>query len=124
MEAITGAGLLIVIVAIIVAFSLFVYFIPLTLWISALAARVRIGIGELIGMRLRRVPPRIILGSQINATKAGLTIALATAAVIVLQTNVDFHRGKDGRWSLRLTKSPTSEKLVEKLLGLFPGSSR
>jgi uncharacterized protein YqfA (UPF0365 family) len=36
---------------------------------------VSIGIGELIGMRLRRVPPRIILGSQISATKAGLDIA-------------------------------------------------
>lgn len=53
---------------------LFFYFIPVALWISALAARVRIGMGELIGMRLRRVPPRIILGSQISATKAGLEI--------------------------------------------------
>ena len=56
---------------------LFVYFIPVGLWISALAARVRIGIGELVGMRLRRVPPRIILGSQISATKAGLDIPTA-----------------------------------------------
>jgi len=54
--------------------SLFFYFIPVGLWISALAARVRIGIGELVGMRLRRVPPRVILGSQISATKAGLDI--------------------------------------------------
>ena len=65
--------LLVVAVAILVVL-LFFYFIPLGLWISALAARVRIGIGELVGMRLRRVPPRVILGSQISATKAGLDI--------------------------------------------------
>ena len=57
--------------------ALFVYFIPVGLWVSAIAARVHIGIGELIGMRLRRVPPRIILGAQINATKAGLDLATA-----------------------------------------------
>ncbi len=66
--------LMVVVVAAILMLLLFFYFIPVGLWISALAARVRIGIGELIGMRLRRVPPRIILGSQINATKAGLEI--------------------------------------------------
>ena len=66
--------LLLVVIAGFLLLSLFVYFIPIGLWISAIAARVRIGIGELIGMRLRRVPPRVILGSQINATKAGLDI--------------------------------------------------
>ena len=69
--------LLLIVVAGILGLSLFFYFIPVGLWISAIAARVRIGIGELIGMRLRRVPPRIILGSQINATKAGLDISTA-----------------------------------------------
>ena len=66
--------LLIIVVAVIVALFLFFYFIPFGLWISALAARVRIGIGELVGMRLRRVSPRLILGAQISATKAGLKI--------------------------------------------------
>ena len=66
--------LLIVVAAAIVVLYLFFHFIPLGLWISALASRVHIGIGELVGMRLRRVPPRIILGSQISATKAGLSI--------------------------------------------------
>ena len=69
--------LLLIVVAGILGLSLFFYFIPVGLWISAIAARVRIGIGELIGMRLRRVPPRVILGSQINATKAGLDIPTA-----------------------------------------------
>lgn len=69
------AGLLFIVVAGVLVLSLFFYFIPVGLWVSAVAARVSIGIGELIGMRLRRVPPRIILGSQISATKAGLDIA-------------------------------------------------
>ena len=67
-------SLLVLVVAAIVALYLFFHFIPLGLWVSALASRVHIGIGELVGMRLRRVPPRIILGSQISATKAGLSI--------------------------------------------------
>jgi uncharacterized protein YqfA (UPF0365 family) len=66
--------LLLIVIGGFLLLSVFLYFIPVGLWVSAIAARVRIGIGELIGMRLRRVPPRIILGSQINATKAGLDI--------------------------------------------------
>lgn len=69
--------LLLIIIGGFLLLSIFLYFIPVGLWVSAIAARVRIGIGELIGMRLRRVPPRIILGSQINATKAGLDIPTA-----------------------------------------------
>jgi len=56
---------------------LFLYFIPVALWISALAARVHIGIGEMVGMRLRRVPPNVIVNSQINASKAGVEITTA-----------------------------------------------
>ncbi len=67
--------LLLMVLAGFLLLSVFVYFIPLGLWVSAIAARVHIGMGELIGMRLRRVPPRIILGAQINATKAGLDIS-------------------------------------------------
>lgn len=68
---------LLIIAAAILFLVVFVYFIPVGLWVSAVAARVRIGIGELIGMRLRRVPARLILESQINATKAGLEIPTA-----------------------------------------------
>jgi uncharacterized protein YqfA (UPF0365 family) len=68
------AVMLLLIAAAVLLLFVFIHFIPVGLWISAIAARVKIGIGELIGMRLRRVPPRVILGSQINATKAGLDI--------------------------------------------------
>ncbi|MBT4138788.1 MAG: flotillin-like protein FloA [Candidatus Latescibacteria bacterium] len=74
MEAVS---LLFIVIGGFLILSLFLYFIPVALWISAIAARVHIGIGELVGMRLRRVPPSVILGSQINATKAGLQISTA-----------------------------------------------
>lgn len=52
----------------------FFTFIPIGLWISALAAGVRIGIITLFGMRLRRVVPSRIVLPLIKADKAGLKI--------------------------------------------------
>ena len=49
--------LLFLVVLIIIAFSVIFSFIPLRLWIAALAAGVRVSIITLIGMRLRRVIP-------------------------------------------------------------------
>jgi len=50
-------------------------FIPMGLWISALAAGVKIGIFTLIGMRFRRVPPAKIVNPLIKSTKAGLELS-------------------------------------------------
>ncbi|HSJ67383.1 MAG TPA: flotillin-like protein FloA [Anditalea sp.] len=50
----------------------FLYFVPVNLWITAQFSNVNVGIGELIGMRIRKVPPSIIVNSMITATKAGL----------------------------------------------------
>jgi len=52
----------------------FLYFVPVNLWITAQFSGVRIGLLELVFMRVRRVPPSIIVNSLITATKAGLTI--------------------------------------------------
>lgn len=65
---------ILMLVAAVVFLLLFFYFIPVALWVAALAARVPIGIGEMVGMRLRRVPVHLIVNSQINATKAGIDI--------------------------------------------------
>jgi uncharacterized protein YqfA (UPF0365 family) len=54
--------------------SLLLSIIPLGLWISALAAGVRISIMTLVGMRLRRVPPAKIVNPLIKAIKAGLDL--------------------------------------------------
>ena len=66
--------ILVIVAAVILFLALFFRFVPVALWISALAANVRIGIFTLIGMRLRRVVPSRIVNPQIKATKAGLSI--------------------------------------------------
>ena len=71
----SGMFLWIVIVILIIAFVwLFFYFIPLGLWFSAVFARVYVPIGQLIGMRIRKVPPSIIINALVSATKAGLSL--------------------------------------------------
>jgi uncharacterized protein YqfA (UPF0365 family) len=49
-------------------------FVPVRLWIEALAAGVRIGLRTLVGMRLRKVNPAAVVRPLINATKAGLQL--------------------------------------------------
>jgi uncharacterized protein YqfA (UPF0365 family) len=62
-------------VALIIIFVAVIFsFVPLGLWISALAAQVPVGIFALIGMRLRRVAPVKIVVPLIKATKAGLDL--------------------------------------------------
>ena len=56
--------------------SLFFSFIPVTLWISAIAANVRVSITTLVGMRLRRVVPSRIVNPLIKAEKAGLRLSI------------------------------------------------
>jgi uncharacterized protein YqfA (UPF0365 family) len=53
---------------------LFFYYVPIGLWITAIFSGVPVGIGALIGMRFRKVPPAVIVGGMINATKAGLKV--------------------------------------------------
>jgi uncharacterized protein YqfA (UPF0365 family) len=68
-------GLIIIIIAVAIIFLwLFFYLIPLGLWFSAVFAKVYVPIGQLIGMRIRKVPPSIILNALISATKAGLKL--------------------------------------------------
>jgi uncharacterized protein YqfA (UPF0365 family) len=49
-------------------------FIPVRLWIEALAARVAVGLSDLVGMRLRKVSPAAVIRPLISATKAGLKL--------------------------------------------------
>jgi len=74
MEAITGLSLFIII-AVVLFLMLFLYFIPVRLYIAAISSGVKIRIfKDLVGMRLRRVPPSIIVEGMISATKAGLEL--------------------------------------------------
>lgn len=58
----------------IILFFIFLYFVPVNLWITAVFSNVKVGLLELVFMRIRKVPPSIIVNSLITATKAGLTI--------------------------------------------------
>ncbi len=59
---------------IVILASIFLSFVPVGLWVSAMAAGVRISIFSLIGMRLRRVRPDRIIKPLIKATKAGMNV--------------------------------------------------
>ncbi|MCX6089072.1 MAG: flotillin-like protein FloA [Candidatus Atribacteria bacterium] len=67
-------GYLIPAIVILIVIIAFFSLVPLGLWISALAAGVKISILTLIGMKLRRVPPAGIILPFIKATKAGLNL--------------------------------------------------
>ena len=62
------------IVGITVLVFIFLYFVPVNLWITAQFSGVKIGLLELVFMRVRRVPPSVVVNSLITATKAGLVI--------------------------------------------------
>ncbi|MFP6724959.1 MAG: flotillin-like FloA family protein, partial [Candidatus Poribacteria bacterium] len=64
-------------ILIVLFFVIIFTLVPIGLWISAISAGVRVRIfGDLVAMRLRRVPPSQIVRPQIEATKAGLSLSL------------------------------------------------
>ena len=63
---------IVVIIAVVSLISVFFTFVPLGLWVSSLAANVKVSIFNLIGMRLRRVTPSKIVIPLIKSTKAGM----------------------------------------------------
>ena len=66
--------LLIIASAAILFFLVLFTIIPVGLWVSALAAGVRVSLISLVAMRLRRVPPRSIILPLIKADKAGIDV--------------------------------------------------
>lgn len=77
MEMPGAAMLLFMVFAGIILFFIFLYFVPINLWITALFSGVKVGLFELVFMRIRKVPPRVIVESLITATKAGLKLTSA-----------------------------------------------
>ena len=75
MDFLLSSGIFLIIIILIVL-MIILRFIPIGLWISALAASVKIGIFDLIGMRLRRVAPAKIVNPMIKAEKAGLNVTV------------------------------------------------
>lgn len=65
---------LIAVLAGVILIFVFLYFVPVNLWITAQFSNVRIGLLELVFMRIRKVPPSIIVKEMITARKAGLDV--------------------------------------------------
>ncbi|MBR1917823.1 MAG: flotillin-like protein FloA [Bacteroidaceae bacterium] len=62
----------IIAVAAIIVLSIFFHFVPFFLWLSAHVSGVHISLIQLFLMRIRNVPPNVIVPSLIEAHKAGL----------------------------------------------------
>ncbi len=72
-----GPGLFIVLIFLgFLALVIFFRFIPIGLWITALASGVRVSFMTLFGMRFRKVNPSAIVNPLINSHKAGLALAI------------------------------------------------
>ena len=63
---------LFLLIGIIAILAVFFYFVPFLLWISARVSGVRISLIQLFLMRIRKVPPQVIVRAMIEAHKAGL----------------------------------------------------
>jgi uncharacterized protein YqfA (UPF0365 family) len=68
-------GILIIAGAVILFFMILFTVVPVGLWVSAIAAGVRVPLVSLVAMRLRRVPPHRIILPLIKADKAGIDVA-------------------------------------------------
>ena len=72
MEAFAGLSV-VIIIAVIFFLILFMYFVPIGLYITAYFSGVKLKIfSDLVGMRLRKVSPHVIVRNLIASTKAGL----------------------------------------------------
>ena len=71
-------GLVVLLIMAVLVIGLIIYMIPVRHWIAALFSGVPVGIFALIGMRLRRVPPALIVDALIQVRKAGIDVRADT----------------------------------------------
>lgn len=67
---------LITIAAIIIAVMIFLYFVPINIWITAVFSGINIDLMQLIFMRIRRVPPQKVVFPLITLKKSGVAIEM------------------------------------------------
>ena len=67
-------GILLIAGAVVLFFLILFTVVPVGLWVSAVAAGVKVSLVSLVAMRLRRVPPHRIILPLIKADKAGLDV--------------------------------------------------
>ncbi len=67
--------IVVIAIAAVIVLWLFFHFVPIGLWIKALVSGVRINLLQLAFMRIRNVPPGVIVSAMIEGTKAGLKLS-------------------------------------------------
>ncbi len=70
----TAVGAILVVFLAFFLIMIITWAVPVRLWIEAFASGVRVGLGSLVGMRLRKVNPAGIIRPLIAATKAGVRL--------------------------------------------------
>lgn len=68
-------ALLVTVFGVLIGLFVFLYFVPLGLWITAQFSGIRISPLTLVSMRIRRVPPRLMVEQLITSHKAGINLA-------------------------------------------------
>jgi len=135
MEALTGVSILVIIVAFFILVMI-LYFVPIGLFITAYFSGVKLKIfKDLIGMRLRKVSPQVIVRNLIAATKAGIQLntslleahflaggnvtKVVTALISANKANLDLEFAKAaaidlaGRDVLEAVKMSVNPKVIE-----------
>ncbi|CAN5616470.1 flotillin-like protein FloA [soil metagenome] len=75
MEALIGGSALLVLLLLVVGLMMFFYFIPIGLYVTAYFSGIKLKLfRDLVGMRLRKVPPILIVRPLITAHKAGIPV--------------------------------------------------
>ncbi|WP_256011348.1 flotillin-like protein FloA [Desertivirga xinjiangensis] len=69
-----NASLLITVVGAVIALFFFFYILPVNLWFTAQLSGVKVSLLNLFLMRLRKVPPSLVVNAMITSTKAGLDL--------------------------------------------------
>jgi len=69
-----AAGTIVLAAVAIILLMFTLWAVPVGLWITAFASGVRVKLGNLVGMRFRKVHPQSIILPMISATKAGLSL--------------------------------------------------
>ena len=69
-------GIITLATLIFISLAFILYFVPLGLWVAAFSSGAYVSIGTLVAMRLRRVPPSMIVKPNISAVKAGLQLSI------------------------------------------------
>ena len=80
MDAI-GATVIIVVALVLLLIIVFLRYVPLGLWIRALSSGVKIKVGTLVGMRLRRISRSMLILVLLSAFFYAVSIGISLASM-------------------------------------------